>query len=416
RLPIIGSVWAVVLLCLPIWYITTKVHRAPLPFSQIRTWSDIDVGACSFPSYQSSAVNDRDHDEMRAIKFAPEYQITFSLLNSEPADWTFSWDIRGAVNEYIAPFLDQLEGISKFKVGSQIQNYAPLSVTPRRRVLPESGTAIHVLPTDVLPSFVNSAEWNLASAVSSNPPLNFLLYIPSHSSSPLYLLDSKEHIVGTNAFLIPQWGGVAIENPAIALGEHRHFRSWELQPIMEIFLGQLRGLLGIKATRLGRRLRTVPFDFEITVESSPSKGITQWELARLIRKRTAQNLLDAIATLNSLATLISDMENMVVLDEIRTKVVGSLEALDQGYQALARGDIDAASQHATTAIVLSESAFFDPTMVSLLYFPDEHKFAVYMPLFVPISVPLLSALLQYWRERRKQRQEKESVGKTKKDS
>jgi phosphatidylinositol glycan class S len=31
-------------------------------------------------------------------------------------------------------------------------------------------------------------------------------------------------------------------------------------------------------------------------------------------------------------------------------------------------------------------------MVSMLYFPDEHKYAIYMPLFVPISVPLLVAL------------------------
>jgi len=44
------------------------------------------------------------------------------------------------------------------------------------------------------------------------------------------------------------------------------------------------------------------------------------------------------------------------------------------------------------AIELAESAFFDPTMVSMLYFPDEHKYAIYMPLFVPISVPLLVAL------------------------
>lgn len=56
------------------------------------------------------------------------------------------------------------------------------------------------------------------------------------------------------------------------------------------------------------------------------------------------------------------------------------------------------------AYVLSDSAFFDPTMLALLYFPDEHKYAVYMPLFVPILLPILSAIFkefQLFKARRK---------------
>ena len=32
-------------------------------------------------------------------------------------------------------------------------------------------------------------------------------------------------------------------------------------------------------------------------------------------------------------------------------------------------------------------------MVSKLYFPDEHKYAIYTPLFGPLALPLLMALL-----------------------
>lgn len=56
------------------------------------------------------------------------------------------------------------------------------------------------------------------------------------------------------------------------------------------------------------------------------------------------------------------------------------------------------------AYELSDSAFFDPTMLALLYFPDEHKYAVYMPLFVPILLPILSAIFkefQLFRGRKK---------------
>jgi len=33
-------------------------------------------------------------------------------------------------------------------------------------------------------------------------------------------------------------------------------------------------------------------------------------------------------------------------------------------------------------------------MVSKLYFPDEHKYAIYTPLFGPLALPLLMALLR----------------------
>lgn len=33
-------------------------------------------------------------------------------------------------------------------------------------------------------------------------------------------------------------------------------------------------------------------------------------------------------------------------------------------------------------------------MVSMLYFPDEHKYAIYTPLFGPLALPLVMALLR----------------------
>ena len=55
-------------------------------------------------------------------------------------------------------------------------------------------------------------------------------------------------------------------------------------------------------------------------------------------------------------------------------------------------------------------------MLALLYFPDEHKYAVYTPLFGPIAVPMLAALVKEvkeWRERR--RKAREAAGKKKEE-
>lgn len=71
-----------------------------------------------------------------------------------------------------------------------------------------------------------------------------------------------------------------------------------------------------------------------------------------------------------------------------------------------------AFQASSKAFILSEEAFFDKDMVAMLYFPDEHKYAVYMPLFIPIAVPLLLALVQearWWRESRKGHGNKQEV-------
>jgi hypothetical protein len=69
---------------------------------------------------------------------------------------------------------------------------------------------------------------------------------------------------------------------------------------------------------------------------------------------------------------------------------------------------------------LANQAFFDPSMMGLLYFvslksprlrqklrdafqPNEHKFAVYTPLFAPALVPILAGLYKEWKAWRKRR-------------
>lgn len=70
-----------------------------------------------------------------------------------------------------------------------------------------------------------------------------------------------------------------------------------------------------------------------------------------------------------------------------------------------------ALHHSAAALQLASKAYFNPTMLALLYFPDEHKYAVYTPLFGPVAVPLLAALFKEWKEwkerKRKAKLEKE---------
>ena len=41
---------------------------------------------------------------------------------------------------------------------------------------------------------------------------------------------------------------------------------------------------------------------------------------------------------------------------------------------------------------LAEAAFFDKSLLALLYFPDDQKYAIYIPFFLPVGIPVLLSL------------------------
>ncbi|KAJ3162193.1 hypothetical protein HDU88_007116 [Geranomyces variabilis] len=368
-------------------------------------FADEQLSYRSMIKHPSLANTNTDWENMLTMKYARRYQVTFSLLNADPSHVRVGWDIRDAIKEYVTPFLDSLDDISGFSVHSQTQNYATLPITPQ--VVNKDGRDLHVIYPDMLPQFINSAQWNLASVVTTAPPLNFILYIPSKAQSPLHVVKANGDVHAANAFLMPRWGGIAIANPPATDGLY-HYTVDELVPFMEIFVSQLRDLLGVKRIKIPNADLLLP-GAEIEYAESPTTGLTQWEHDRLVRWRTIQNMRDAVQTLNSLATLIQKLESMVVLDVIQHQVLQALTHLRSAHSSLQMNSDNAsnhtlASLHARRAITASESAFFDPTMVAMLYFPDEHKYAVYMPLFVPVSVPVIIAVVKEvkrWKDRRR---------------
>jgi phosphatidylinositol glycan class S len=55
-------------------------------------------------------------------------------------------------------------------------------------------------------------------------------------------------------------------------------------------------------------------------------------------------------------------------------------------------------------MTLTSRAFFHPGMLALLYFPAEHKYAVYTPLFASAIIPLVAAAIREvlaWNKQRK---------------
>jgi phosphatidylinositol glycan class S len=101
--------------------------------------------------------------------------VVYSLVVGNPNDAVVTWEIEKAIDHFLNPVLYQFSNITAFTVSSQILNYATLIQKPRKL------QNDYVLYPKELAHYLNSAEWNLASVVSSSPAIHFVLYIPEKS-------------------------------------------------------------------------------------------------------------------------------------------------------------------------------------------------------------------------------------------
>ena len=90
------------------------------------------------------------------------------------------------------------------------------------------------------------------------------------------------------------------------------------------------------------------------------------------------------------------------------QVSSTVTSLQLAVAELEAGNLGFALQYSKEAILASERAFFDPSLLHLLYFPDDQKFAIYIPLFLPMCVPILLSLIKIASEARQRRKLKQS--------
>ncbi|EHA24300.1 hypothetical protein ASPNIDRAFT_209342, partial [Aspergillus niger ATCC 1015] len=313
----------------------------------------------------------------RSMKYADTYHLAFSLFT--PGASPSSWDIQAAVHDYITPVLDAFSPISNFTVDTQVQLYATSSPTAPPPEYDETHSA-WTLKKDDLSAFINAAEWPLSPSIGPGPTINFILYIPSPSQSPLVVKDSL-----ATSWIIPQWGGVFLLNPTPTPDHPTHLTKETLGPAFMTFSHQLLTLLGAPSTPPPLPLR----------------------LQTLTRVRAASLLLSASSTMGSLARLTESLPQIPIPATVATSVSTTLSHLSSACDHLRHGQFQAALASARVAEGEAERSFFEKSMVGQMYFPDEHKVAVYLPLLGPVGVPLIVGLLKEvkkvvsgWRERR----------------
>lgn len=304
----------------------------------------------------------------RSLKYAPTYHLTFSLFTSGPLP--SSWDIEAAIGEYMKPVLDLLSPIHNFTIDTQVQLYA----TP--------GVQNQVLNKEDLSSFINAAEWPLSPSIGGAPTINFIVFVGNQTiAGPPR--DSGDGDSGgaaaasaSRSWLIPQWGTVyLLPLPA----DTRHLTAEALKEPLLTFTSHLLSLTG-----------------------TPQSGSLPLRLSTLARIRSADLLLRASSTLGSLARLALALPSISIPGSVADGVAKTMRHLRLACETLGGPE---GLAHARVAEAEAERAFFEKSMVGQLYFPDEHKVAVYLPLLGPVAVPLVMGLineLRSWVRRRRE--------------
>ena len=307
-----------------------------------------------------------DSRTTRSLKYAPTYHITVSLFT--PSATPSSWEIESALSEYFTPLLDSISDVSNFTVDTQVQLYATLSPSVHA---PEYDIEQQVwtLREEDLSGFINAAEWPLSPSIGAGPTLNFVLYVPDRSTSPLVIKGSQ-----ASSWLIPQWGGVVILNPQKinATFNEATLAKESIQPALLTFSHQLLSFLGAPQT-------------------PPSLPL---QLQSLTRIRAASLLLSASSTMRSLACLTMALPSIAIPETVSSAVGTTLMHLRTTCNTLKKGNFRDALEHARIAEIQAEKGFFEKSMVGQVYFPDEHKVAVYLPLLGPVGVPLVMSAVK----------------------
>ena len=303
----------------------------------------------------------------RSLKYAPTYHITISLFS--PSANPGSWEIQEAIAEYLTPLLDSTSKISNFSVDTQVQLHAAFSPSVHS---PEHDEKLGVwtLREEDLSGFINAAEWPLSPSIGAGPTLNFILYVPDQATTPLVVKDSR-----ASSWLVPQWGGVVILNPIeVANGAEAPttLTKEAIQPALLTFSHQLLSFLGAP-------------------QSPPSLPL---QLQTLTRIQAASLLLSASSTMGSLARLTKALPTIAIPETVSAAVDATLVHLRKTCSALKEGSFDEALENARIAEAQAEKGFFEKSMVGQVYFPDEHKVAVYLPLLGPIGVPLVMSAIK----------------------
>lgn len=338
-----------------------------------------DAGQEIFDEVRQETANSVHLQNM--VKQGSKFELLFSLWLTNSEKQVFDWNVKEAIDRKLAGFLHELRNVYEIDVTSQILFANPTYFHPKK--LLQDNSSFYYVTKDQLSQAVNKIEGRLGSQISSDPTLSMVVHVVDSRHKPLHILKEEGKKSATNSFLIPRWGSMIIYNTD-AKGRDVDSYTLNVEKLMPMFVGHLRMLLsGLDNKLFLRESSTVKF------EPPKKAGITKWELDLLYRLKVIKNVASAVHSLHSLEQLLNKINDIVINDGIAEEIFTAVDSIKQAKTLLRENDLLPAIEQSKIAFKSAEKAFFDPTLMELLYFPEDQKFAIYCPLFIPIGMTVL---------------------------
>ncbi|XP_057368757.1 GPI transamidase component PIG-S-like isoform X1 [Daphnia carinata] len=322
----------------------------------------------SLCSIFASILSTYNHHEnsMANLPISNQYNVLLTFAMSNPT--MVHPSLVSIFDENFAAFSKKFRHVSDLSISSQVVYIGNGHIGADY----SADNNAFILNEEKIVSLINVLEPRLGNQLSSDPTFHWVLYVPHEEQSPMYIFKGSSPVT-TNSVLSPRWNGGGLQ---IVNGIENSFAG--------LALCQLRNALGIFSLQnIENSYMSLDYD---------ESGVHDWELYLLTRRRTIQFLNQATITLKSLSPLLEQIGNIVVSEEIRDLVVTSVKMVDAARRAIQNGDFQQAYRDAKVANMCAEKAFFDPSLLALLYFPEDQKYAIYIPLFLPIGIPVLLSL------------------------
>eukprot|EP00192_Tetraselmis_astigmatica_P007869 CAMPEP_0117698538 /NCGR_PEP_ID=MMETSP0804-20121206/29810_1 /TAXON_ID=1074897 /ORGANISM="Tetraselmis astigmatica, Strain CCMP880" /LENGTH=659 /DNA_ID=CAMNT_0005512851 /DNA_START=125 /DNA_END=2105 /DNA_ORIENTATION=- len=352
--------------------------------------------------------------EMGALK------LLLTLCNAHPPSGSCRWDAAWMEHVALSPVAEALRPLGRVEIDSNVLQYT----LPHMNGTWDESVHAFVLQPGHLSEFVDS-EWNLMpdSAVQAggkgnglappHSPLRLVVYVPAPAQRPLQILagNGTKQEAELQSFSVSSWGGVILLNPeqgccsdshvdqhhmspylsSSLCQNHRELEVHELLDISKFCVTELRRALGLLA------LQDMDTQGEAEVGCVPGRrsGFADWEIDMLIRWQVERQTSAVGSTISSLARLVQSLPNLPIPSEVLLLVNEALSGLQGSRNASEAGDYHAAAEQARYARRAADKAFFHPSIMADQSYPVQHLVAMYMPYFLPITVPILQGV---WNE------------------
>ncbi|XP_061397087.1 GPI transamidase component PIG-S [Musca vetustissima] len=346
-------------------------------------------------------------DSLKSEAPQAEYDVTVSVLNPRPDIMDAKWHVQMAVETYLKPYLDQVSHISNYTLTTQWKYQLPFEADLRQVRDNTILNRHYALSESSLPHIITAIEKNLGSGITDKTPLNLVVYITPCDIAPVYIYNMKNQRVSKdniNGFISPKWGGIIIANPSVEI-----CRAYNDNPAQKVeFFVQTNDVMQIMLHQLQKLL---DISVEVTTEGVKTVAVEQlaprlWEYESYLRRSAITHITTTTNTLQSLIKLLDNISYIVINDDVGKAINSAYELIIKSKEALANHELMKASELAQKAFIASEQAFFDASLLAQLYFPDEQKYAIYIPLFLPIMVPVVTSFSMMIKLLKKQRETK----------